>query len=121
LLGTARSLNAQSRKLVRVASRERPFKKVGGFPLLPIPWRRLSILGRQPQDLEHLFEVFLQASRADRQRMEQQAQTHAVELQATRKPWPQQALTHEPSQRTFRETIQAMLAESTRIQQRLAG
>ncbi|HEY9878157.1 MAG TPA: hypothetical protein V6D29_06855 [Leptolyngbyaceae cyanobacterium] len=63
----------------------------------------ISGLGQQLEETDNRFNVLLEEARADRQE------------------WQQQAAANETEHRAFRQNIQILLAEISRIWQRLAG
>ncbi|MGF1520635.1 MAG: hypothetical protein ACFCVB_22960 [Nodosilinea sp.] len=63
----------------------------------------IADMGRQQQETDQRFEVFLQDSRADRQRFDQAMAANAAE------------------HRAFTQNVQVLLAEIARLWQRVAG
>ncbi|PSN80625.1 hypothetical protein C8B47_05585 [filamentous cyanobacterium CCP4] len=63
----------------------------------------IADMGRQQQETDQRFEVFLQDSRADRQRFDQAMAANAAE------------------HRAFTQNVQVLLAEISRLWQRVAG
>jgi hypothetical protein len=70
----------------------------------------IADLGRQQQDTDQRFEVFLQEARADR-----------AEMRAAREQWQEQAQANATEHRAFTQNIQVLLAEIARLWQRVAG
>lgn len=70
----------------------------------------IADLGRQQQDTDQRFEVFLQEARADR-----------AEMRAVREQWQEQAQANTTEHRAFTQNIQVLLAEIARLWQRVAG
>ncbi len=70
----------------------------------------IADLGRQQQDTDQRFEVFLQEARADR-----------AEMRAVREQWQEQAQANATEHRAFTQNIQVLLAEIARLWQRVAG
>ena len=88
-------------------------------------------LGRQQQETDQRFEVFLQEARADRQRIDntlaeqrEMAQRFEVFLEdsrADRQSFDQMMAANAAEHRAFTQNVQALLAEIARLSQRVAG
>jgi hypothetical protein len=95
----------------------------------------IADMGRQQQETDQRFEVFLGEARADRQRAEQRDQANAdehqewrrrfdqqmAELRAAREQWQLEAQANATEHRAFTQNIQVLLAEIARLWQRIAG
>ncbi len=69
----------------------------------------IADLGRQQQETDQRFEVFLEESRADR-----------AEMRASREQSERDRALNESEHRAFRETFQTLLAEISRLWQRVS-
>lgn len=88
-------------------------------------------LGRQQQETDQRFEVFLQEARADRQRIDntlaeqrEMAQRFEVFLEdsrADRQSFDQMMAANATEHRAFTQNVQVLLAEIARLSQRVAG
>ncbi len=88
-------------------------------------------LGRQQQETDQRFEVFLQEARADRQRIDntlaerrEMAQRFEVFLEdsrADRQSFDQSMAANAAEHRAFTQNVQVLLAEIARLWQRVAG
>jgi len=67
------------------------------------------------------FEIFLQDSRADRQRAEERDLANAAEHQAWQQRFDEQLASNATEHRAFTQNIQVLLAEISRLWQRVAG
>lgn len=91
----------------------------------------IADMGRQQQETDQRFEVFLQDSRADRQRIdsiiaEQQAMAQRFEVylqdsRADRQRFDQIMAANATEHRAFTQNVQVLLAEISRLWQRVAG
>ena len=88
----------------------------------------IANLGQQTEALERTFEVYLQDSRADRQKAEQtkaeadqRFNNLLEEARADRQRADRDRALNESEHRAFRETFQTMLAQIAQLWQRVAG
>ena len=91
----------------------------------------MADLGRQQQETDQRFEVFLQEARADRQRIDntlaeqrEMAQRFEVFLEdsrADRQSFDQMMAANATEHRAFTQNVQVLLAEIARLSQRVAG
>jgi hypothetical protein len=70
----------------------------------------IADLGRQQQETDQRFEVFLQEARVDR-----------AEMRSAREQWQEQTQANATEHRAFTQNIQVLLAEIARLWQRVAG
>lgn len=70
----------------------------------------MANLGRQQQDTDQRFEIYLAEARADR-----------AEMRAAREQWQLEAQANATEHRAFTQNIQVLLAEIARLWQRVAG
>jgi hypothetical protein len=85
-------------------------------------------LGQQQQETDQRFEVFLAETRADRQRFDQAKQetdqrfeVFLAEVRADRQCFDQALAANAVEHRAFTQNLQVLLAEISRLWQRLAG
>lgn len=88
----------------------------------------IADLGRQQQETDQRFEVFLAEARADRQRIEelrsessQRFETCLQEARSDRQRFDQSMAANAAEHRAFTQNIQVLLAEIARLWQRVAG
>lgn len=70
----------------------------------------IADMGRQQQETDQRFEVFLAEARADRE-----------EMRAAREQWQLEAQANATEHRAFTQNVQVLLAEIARLWQRIAG
>jgi hypothetical protein len=85
-------------------------------------------LGRQQQETDQRFEVFLQEARADRQRSttereetNQRFEVFLEDSRADRQSFDQMMAANATEHRAFTQNVQVLLAEIARLSQRVAG
>jgi hypothetical protein len=88
----------------------------------------IAEMGRQQQETDQRFEVFLAEARADRQRSEQLNAEHSQRFEvfledarADRQRFDQTMAANATEHRAFTQNIQVLLAEIARLWQRVAG
>lgn len=88
----------------------------------------IADMGRQQQEANQRFEVFLAEARADRQRSEQLKAEHSQRFEtflqdarADRQRFDQAISANSEEHRAFTQNIQVLLAEIARLWQRVAG